>query len=119
MTQDEFFKHIEQSYKDGISLIKIKNADYANSTNPFKNFESAYVVGIDVGQAILVRILDKLSRVGNLLKTEASVKEESVEDTLLDLINYTAILKAYLYDCKRKRNNQGDLPRHCHCHKKD
>lgn len=102
MTQQDFFAHIEQTYKDGLNLIKIKNADYANSNNPFKNFESAGIIGLGVDKAILVRILDKLARISNLLDKDADVKEESVEDTLIDAINYLAILKAYLYERKHK-----------------
>lgn len=95
MTTQEFEKSITKSFQDGLLLIRRKNADYASSTNPFKNFESAGVVGLGVGKAILVRVLDKLARVSNLLENEAVVADEKIEDTILDAINYLAILKAY------------------------
>jgi hypothetical protein len=96
MNQSEFVESIEKTYKDGVELIKIKNADYAVFDNPFKNFESANVVGIGTDQAILVRVLDKISRIGNLIRREAQVKDEKVTDTILDCVNYLAILKSYL-----------------------
>lgn len=95
MNKEQFISSIEETYKKGVEIIKIKNADYATGNNPFKNFESAEIVGISVERAIIVRVLDKLSRISNLLERDASVKDESLEDTLLDAINYIAILKAY------------------------
>jgi len=41
-------------------------------------------------------MMDKVSRISTLLEKEAKVKDEAIEDTLEDLINYTAILKSYL-----------------------
>ncbi len=99
MTTQQFIENIRQTYAKGITIIEKKNADYANSTNPFRNFESASIVGIGIERAILLRVLDKLSRASNLLDKAPTVVDESLEDTLLDAINYLAILKAY-----RERN---------------
>jgi hypothetical protein len=98
MTNEQFIQSIEKSYADGVALIKIKNADYANPTNPFKNFESAIVADVDVKRAILIRVLDKISRISNLLEREPKVVEEKLEDTVLDCCNYLAILKAKIED---------------------
>ena len=35
-----------------------------------------------------VRLQDKLNRLKTLIRNEARVKDESIEDTLLDLANY-------------------------------
>lgn len=101
MNQEQFLENIRVTYQTGVEIIIRKNADYANSDNPFKNFESASVVGIGVERAILLRVLDKLSRISNLISKEAAVKDETIEDTLIDAINYLAILKAY-----RERDRQ-------------
>lgn len=95
MNTKEFIDDIESTYATGVTIIRRKNADYANSTNPFKNFESASIVGVSVERAMLVRILDKLARVSNLLEKDAAVVDESIEDTIIDAINYLAILKAH------------------------
>jgi hypothetical protein len=100
MNRTEFIADIEASYAKGVEIIKLKNRDYGANDNPFKNFQSASVIGLGLEAAILVRTLDKMSRIGNLLKQEAAVKDESVEDTLLDAINYLAILLAYRHSLK-------------------
>lgn len=102
MTKEQFIANIENTYRTGVEIIKKKNDDYANSDNPFRNFESASVVGIGVQRAILLRVLDKLSRIGNLIDKPPSVEDEKMEDTIIDAINYLAILKAY-----RQRNFAG------------
>jgi len=91
-----FISSIQNTYEQGINLIRKKNADYANNSNPFKNFESAVMAGVSVERAILVRVLDKISRISNLLEKDRMVLDETLEDSLLDAINYLAILKARL-----------------------
>ena len=92
-----FLKSIAKTYADGVDLVRRKNADYANSADPFKNFRSAGIAGVGVGRALLVRALDKISRISNLLDREQpTVMDEKIEDTLLDCINYLAILKAWI-----------------------
>ena len=102
MTTPEFIKSIEKTYRDGVALIRIKNHDYAGMTDPWKNFRSAEIVGLSPDRAILVRVLDKIARVSNLLNSKAKV-DEKVEDTILDCINYLAILKAYKENESKKK----------------
>lgn len=67
-----------------LDLYKRKNADYGNSVA--KTFDEYGLV------SFLVRIEDKLNRVSTLTKkstTEQQVKDEKIEDTLLDLANYS------------------------------
>lgn len=90
-----YFKRLEDFYTRGVELMRKKNADYAGVNDPFKNFRSASVLGLSVEQAILVRVLDKLARINNLLTSHAEVKEETLEDTILDCANYLNILAAY------------------------
>lgn len=61
-------------------IYKSKNSDYGNSFS--KQFEEYGLV------SSAIRLEDKFLRFKNLIKNEAQVKEESVEDTLLDLANY-------------------------------
>src|SRR6478736_8879416 len=95
MNKAQFNTNIENTFKRGLEIIQKKNADYANSENPFKNFEAAIIVGVGVDRAILLRVLDKIARISNLIDKEAAVVDESLEDTLADAINYLAIMKAY------------------------
>lgn len=96
ITQKEFISNIEQSYRDCVDIIRRKNQDYADADNPFKNFGASVTVGVDPAKGILVRLMDKIVRIGNLIKREAAVKDESIEDTIDDACNYLQILKEYL-----------------------
>jgi hypothetical protein len=74
-----------------------KNNDYGGSkNNPFANFENATVAGVTVERGILVRLMDKMSRISTLLEKEAMVKDEAITDRIVDAINYLAILKSYI-----------------------
>lgn len=64
-----------------------KNHDYGNSFD--KSLDEFGLV------SSAIRMSDKLNRFKSLIKTDGLVKDESVDDTLLDLANY-AIL-TYLY----------------------
>ena len=87
-----------QTFQRCLELAQKKNADYAAGSDPFKNFRASELVGVDPGRAILVRLTDKLSRLGNLLDAEPKVQNESARDTLDDMVNYAAILIALLED---------------------
>lgn len=96
MTTNELINNITQTFAEGVLLVERKNADYAGSEDCFRNFRFSAIVGVSPERAILVRVADKLARVSNLLDKESQVKDEHITDTLLDMINYLAILKAML-----------------------
>lgn len=84
--------------KKAKALCDNKNIDYAQIQEPFSNFEMVEALKIcDAQTGILVRISDKIARISNLLKRngERAIDEEKVEDTMLDLINYSIILLSY------------------------
>ena len=64
-------------------IYEKKNADYGNSFS--KTFEEFGLT------SAAVRINDKNERFKKLIKQEAQVKDESIEDTLLDLANYSVL----------------------------
>ena len=67
-----------------------KDHDYAGEI-PFANFRLAEKLGVPAWKAVMIRMSDKWSRLCTLATTEAEVKDESFEDTLLDLANYSII----------------------------
>jgi len=72
-----------------LELMLVKNADYASSADPFRNFR---MFG---GLGVLVRASDKLARLRTFEERETfSVTDESLRDTILDLINYAVIYYA-------------------------
>ena len=65
-------------------LVEKKNRDYGNSFDR--------TLGEYGDTAYFLRIEDKLSRLKSLSKKEAAVIDESIEDTLKDIIGYTLLM---------------------------
>lgn len=62
------------------SVYEAKNKDYGDSFSSLRK---------EFPEAILIRLGDKYNRLKALMKNgKAEVKDESIEDTLLDLANY-------------------------------
>lgn len=102
MNRTELIKHLEDMFANCVGIVKVKNQDYAEDGNSFANFEvAASLAGITVEQIILSRIGDKLGRLRNVIsKGNTAVKDESVSDTVHDLVNYLGILSAYIESSK-------------------
>ena len=65
-----------------------KNHDYGDSfTKSMDEFGMT---------AVAIRLTDKLSRFKALINSEAKVKDESIEDTLLDMASYAIMTVEYL-----------------------
>lgn len=98
--QEKFFNDLAAGFAECVEISKKKNADYAGSGDPFKNFRAAELLGMTLEQGIILRMSDKLVRIGNLLTHEAKVEDEKIDDTLKDLANYAMILRVYLKNKK-------------------
>ncbi len=96
MNKINFLNALKHNFKDGLDLMTKKNADYANNTDAFANFKRSELVKVPVERGILVRIMDKVSRISNVLDAEPEVKDESLEQTILDTMNYFNILLTYI-----------------------
>lgn len=100
MTTEEFIEFFEGTTARMAEISKAKNADYTGSVedDPFANFTRVEALGIcSTEQGFLTRMTDKLSRIASFVKQgKLQVKDESVQDTLLDLANYSILMLAYL-----------------------
>lgn len=77
-------KYIDAIFKEGHDLMINKNSDYSG-----KRIDNISITGIE---GISVRLLDKVSRFYNLTHTNKQfVKDESIRDTLIDIMNYANI----------------------------
>ncbi len=98
MNRDEYLKLHEVLCKEALELSTRKNHDYAGKggEQPFANFERCEAMGIcTTGQGFLVRMTDKLSRLASFEQAgEFKVKDESVKDTVLDIVNYAVLYYA-------------------------
>jgi hypothetical protein len=89
-------------FEAAITLLEKKSADYAEEDDPFANLRLCERIGICSAQTgIQVRMADKFQRIVNLTKgfgREAVVKDESVIDSGLDLMNYVVLQMAEAID---------------------
>jgi len=75
-------------------LMAAKNHDYAGADQqtPFANFELAehlHLCRTSVG--ILIRLSDKLARMANFESARRTAVDESMADTVIDVINYAVL----------------------------
>jgi hypothetical protein len=110
MTRDELLKSHNELTKRAYELMKRKNADYAGKagTEPFANFTRCEAMGICTTEAgMLVRMTDKLSRLSSFVEAGTfQVKDESLEDTCVDIINYAVLFHTFVQD--KKNSNRKD-----------
>lgn len=83
------FKEITDSMA---KTYEAKNHDYGNSFDQSLN-EFGLVASV-------VRLGDKMNRIKSLIKREAQVKNESIEDTLLDMANYAIMTVLWMNNKK-------------------
>lgn len=100
---ESFLEYQKKFFSSLVELTKKKNHDYAGASNdPFTNFllvERSQIVSAEKG--IMVRMMDKVSRINNFIDQGVlKVKDESIEDTLKDLANYSALLANYIHHKK-------------------
>lgn len=99
MTKQEYLAYHAAVTERMKAITQAKNADYTGSSDdPFANFTRVEALGICSTEAgFLTRMTDKLCRLSSFAqKGTLQVKDESVEDTLLDLANYCILLAGYI-----------------------
>jgi hypothetical protein len=109
MTKPEYFQYHAKCLEKMKAITAAKNADYTGTgTDPFANFSRVEAMGIcSTEQGFLTRMLDKVSRIGSFVqKGTLAVKDESVEDTLLDLANYAILMAGYIKSKKAEEKAQ-------------
>ena len=90
-------KNIEKIFNDeALKLINSKNEDYGHPNDFYANFRMVEYAGLPTWIGVHVRMLDKISRLNGFVRRfietgDISSNHESIEDTLLDAINYSAI----------------------------
>lgn len=78
------------------ALMRKKQADYTSGEDqPFRNFQLGPLLGVgNVQQGIFIRFLDKVSRLSTYMTRGKFQVNESLQDTIVDAINYLVLLKA-------------------------
>lgn len=106
--QEQYLKDFEDLTLRMLAITKAKNSDYTgDNTQPFKNFTMVETMGFaTTEQGFCTRLTDKLMRVSGFVKNGTlQVKDESVEDTLLDCANYCLLFICYLRSKKTRDNS--------------
>ena len=107
MTSDKR-KELFQEFTDSQREVLIsKGNDYATQ-DVLSNFKMAGNIANQKANnpsAIncLNLIATKVARLGNLLSSEGDIKNESVEDSVLDMANYTFLLYCLLKEVEKER----------------
>jgi hypothetical protein len=79
------------------TTYEAKNHDYGATTDPWANFRLVELLGLTPSQGAMVRMLDKIARIAQFSRSgQLKVKDESVNDTLIDLANYALITSLLL-----------------------
>lgn len=107
MKQEDQLKFVEGLNEKGLELLKSKGYDYASDGDVLKNFKEMHqlikLLGVDMNKVEGVNmfyILLKIQRLCNLLFSGKVAKNESIQDTLIDLRNYTDLLNCTLEEKK-------------------
>ncbi len=107
MNQQKQISLIESINQKGIELMKSKGHDYAGDVDVLKNFKQMHqlcsILEIDLSRIEGVHmfyILLKIQRLCNLVFSNKQAKNESVDDTLIDLRNYVDLLNCTLNENK-------------------
>lgn len=103
MDREQFTGHLNAVLTKLNNTLGAKSADYSGDADVYNNLRLCEAFGItSVERGIFVRMLDKIGRIANLFERErVMVKDESMEDTVLDLAGYAILLYIWL-----NRNNQ-------------
>ncbi len=101
MNRDQLLRVHRRLCEKAVSLMEKKNHDYSGgkaAEDPFLNFTRVEKLGItDTKRGFMVRLTDKISRLITFIDTGVyKVPDEKLEDTVLDLINYSILLYAFV-----------------------
>lgn len=108
MDSEQLVKLHKELCKKARQLMVRKNHDYASavSDDPFANFRGSALLGLPSEVGILLRIQDKMMRINTFLqKGELKADNESVDDALIDIINYVVLLKGMIEDNTHRRDH--------------
>lgn len=93
MTQTRLLEIFDEEVAKARALLEAKNADYARTGDALFNLRRAGPYGV------AVRLDDKASRLIVLSEPGAPApRNESIADTLLDMINYAVLYRALMED---------------------
>lgn len=103
MNKPEYMSYHRECCNKMVSITEKKNKDYTGlGDDPFRNFRKCENDGTcSVEAGFMVRISDKMSRIQSFIdKGFFEVKDESIEDSILDAANYLILMSGYIKEKK-------------------
>lgn len=86
--------------EDMLKIHDAKNEDYSGALSLYQNFMETADIGVEPWKGIVVRMTDKFCRLKGFAKRGSlEVKDESIEDTLIDMANYSLLCILVRREC--------------------
>lgn len=103
MNKEQQEKHLEHIFSKMREIMLKKGNDYATQDR-LSNFKLAgNICGISPEIQCLSLIATKVARLSVLLHNQNKPNYESISDSIIDLINYSALLDMLLFDKEEKK----------------
>lgn len=103
MNKEQQEKHLEHIFSKMREIMLKKGNDYATQDR-LSNFKLAgNICGISPEIQCLSLIATKVARLSVLLNNQNKPNYESISDSIIDLINYSALLDMLLFDKEEKK----------------
>ncbi len=98
MNRTELLELHAELCSQAVDLMRGKNNDYAGEEDPFRNLVACERMNICSAQeGILIRVLDKISRLINFARG-GELAHEGAQDSVLDIINYMVLYQGMTCD---------------------
>lgn len=112
MNRDQLLALHQVLCDESRGLMVKKNHDYSGEgdLNPFANLNACVCLGIQPETGVLVRIMDKIMRISSFIDSGVlAVSDESINDTVKDMINYSVLLAGMIAEKKSNATGPGTL----------
>lgn len=102
---EELYELHDEICAKGKALMERKNNDYRSGTgDPFKNFRGSSTFDVSPVRGILLRMQDKMCRIATFdEKGQLLVKDEGVEDAIVDIVNYAVLMAGLIREDKNAK----------------
>jgi len=106
-TVDDLIRILQGTTTKLEKTLKDKSHDYTSANeDALSNFRSAKIIGVDPMKGLLIRVMDKISRIRTFIeKGRLKVTDESAIDAVDDIIGYMILLKGLMLE---KSNKEAD-----------
>jgi hypothetical protein len=111
VTKQELLQHVTDVADEIWETLQNKNSDYTgDDEDALLNFKwSAEFASVELARGVMVRIADKIMRLKALMKPghEQKVLDESLSDTVRDLIGYLIIFHGIMWPTRYDKVDEG------------